>query len=90
METERGVPFRIEIDVKGFTPREIKVDSVENEMTITMKQKKLKSKSTKTMNKKYLEKTLGIICPTTADLEKLNIHYPKNGVLLIEGSSPEA
>ncbi len=82
MNTEPGVPLRIEIDVKGFDPTEIRVDTVENEMTVTMKQKKAVSPA-----KICHEKTLGIICPTVEDLSKLNIHYPKNGILLIEGDA---
>jgi hypothetical protein len=83
MKTENGTPFRIEIDVKGFTPAEIEVDTLENEMIIKMKQKK-----TRMVMVPCKDKTLGIICPTVEELDKLNVHYPKNGVLLIEGPTP--
>lgn len=74
LDLDNGL-FSLQIDVGGSKDHEIQIDSEENHLTV---------KSKDSSGKRH---TFGIICPTVEDVDKLKIHFPKDGLLVIDGPS---
>ncbi|XP_035712699.1 uncharacterized protein LOC118437630 [Folsomia candida] len=67
-----GSGFTLEVDVRGYIPDNVSVDTANNHMSI---------RATKVNG---VEKALSLLAPSTAALEKVKIYPPTNGFLLIK------
>jgi hypothetical protein len=65
----------IEIDVRGFIPNNVTIDTQDNQMSI------------RAVRVNGMEKALGIVAPSLKEMEKLKVHPPKRGILLLQYNS---